>query len=462
MSTQVHAAIDEATVRQISDELDEPDWLLETRLEALEALEGLDFPDVIQTPGRKWTNLQALEYEELVDPLSAAEGKDQLGPEEAEVLPFAEAVAEHGDLLEERFGSVVDPETNYLTALSTALFTTGTVVYVPEGVEAEDVTIRTDMNSRSLFNYTLVVAEESSSVTILERQETGDELDGEARSASGQSSSAEQSRSRDGDAVSRDDEDGQRPSSNHSADRSSGRSPREDGDEPRAAGRYYSGITEVVAGENSYVQFGNLQDLDESTYVYGRREAAVDSYGTVDWIECNLGSRLTKSSVESHLDGDASETKMVGAFYGHNDQHFDVNARVWHNAEHTTADLVTRGVIDDRARSVYEGVQNVGAGAWDTNSYQRENTLMLSDESEADAAPKLIINNHDTEASHSATVGQVSEDDMFYMTSRSIDERAAKNMLVEGFYVPVFEEIEVEELRDDLRNRIQDRLQARG
>jgi Fe-S cluster assembly protein SufD len=153
---------------------------------------------------------------------------------------------------------------------------------------------------------------------------------------------------------------------------------------------------------------------------------------------------------------------MVGAFYGHNDQHFDVNARVWHNAEHTTADLVTRGVIDDRARSVYEGVQNVGAGAWDTNSYQRENTLMLSDESEADAAPKLIINNHDTEASHSATVGQVSEDDMFYMTSRSIDERAAKNMLVEGFYVPVFEEIEVEELRDDLRNRIQDRLQARG
>jgi len=232
MSTQVHASVDEATVRQISEELDEPDWLLETRLEALEALEDLDFPDVIQTPGRKWTDLEGLDYEALVDPLSAAEQKDQLGPDDIEVLPFAEAIVEHGDLLEEQFGSVVDPQTNYLTALSTALFTTGTVVYVPEGVEAEDVTIRTDMNSRSLFNYTLVVAEESSSVTILERQETGDELDGEARSASGQSSSAEQSRSRDGDAVSRDDEDGQRPSSNHSADRSSGRSPREDGDEP--------------------------------------------------------------------------------------------------------------------------------------------------------------------------------------------------------------------------------------
>ncbi len=401
---QVHASVDEATVRQISEELDEPEWLLETRLEALEALEDLSFPDVIRTPGRKWTNLEDLDYDALVDPLEAAETKEQVGPEAIDVLPFAEAVSEHGDLLEEQFGSVVDPQTNYLTALSTALFTTGTVVYVPEGVDAEDVTIRTTMNSRSLFNYTLVVAEESSSVTILERQETGDEVEGN---------------------------------------------------------RYYSGITEIVANENSYVQFGNLQDLDETTYVYSLREADVGTYATANWIECNVGSHLSKASVESHLNGDSSETKIVGAFYGHNDQHFDIDARVWHNGEHTTADLVTRGVIDDVARSVYEGVQHVGRDAWDTSSYQRENTLMLSDESEADASPKLIINNHDTEASHSATVGQVSETDMFYMTSRGLGDRLARNMLVEGFYVPVFEEIEVEELREDLRSRIQERLHSR-
>jgi len=404
MSTQVHASVDEATVRQISEELGEPEWLLETRLDALDALGDVEFPDVIQTPGRKWTNLEDLDYDALVDPLEAAEEKDQLGPDGVEVLSFAEAVDEHDDLLEEYFGSVVDPESNYLTALSTALFTTGTVVYVPEGVDAEDVTIRTTMNSRSLFNYTLVVAEESSSVTILERQESGDEVDGN---------------------------------------------------------RYYSAITEIAAHENSYVQFGNLQDLDETTYVYSLREADIDTYATANWIECNVGSHLSKASVESHLDGDSSESKIVGAFYGHNDQHFDVDARVWHNAEHTTADLVTRGVIDDVARSVYEGVQHVGSEAWDTSSYQRENTLMLSDESEADASPKLIINNHDTEASHSATVGQVSETDMFYMTSRGLSDRLARNMLVEGFYVPVFEEIEVEELREDLRDRVQDRLQAR-
>jgi Fe-S cluster assembly protein SufD len=422
MSTQVHASIDEATVREISDELGEPEWLLETRLDALAALEDLDFPSVIRTPGRKWTDLADLDYESLVDPLDATEEKDQVGPDEVEVLSFAKAVEEHGDLLEERFGSVVDPQTNYLTALSTALFTTGTVVYVPEKVDAEDVKVRTTMNGRSLFNYTLVVAEESSSVTLLERQDSAER---------------------------------------RSAGRSSGQSPREDSGADVEGDRYYSGVVEVVAGENAYVQYGSLQDLDQETYNYQIKEGVAHTYGQVDFIDCNAGSRLSKSTVETHLDGDSSETKIVGAFYGHEDQHFDIDARVWHNAENTTADLVTRGVIDDVARSVYEGVQNVGRDAWNTSSYQRENTLMLSDESEADASPKLIINNHDTEASHSATVGQVDAQDLFYMTSRGIGERRAKNMLVEGFYVPVLEEIEVDELRDDFAALVRERLADR-
>jgi Fe-S cluster assembly protein SufD len=260
------------------------------------------------------------------------------------------------------------------------------------------------MNSRSLFNYTLVVAEESASVTILERQSTGE----------------------DAKAV----------------------------DE----GRYYSGIVEAVAGENAHVQYGALQNLSEETYNFQVKRGHTDTYGQINWIDGNIGTRLTKSSVETRLIGDSSESKIVGAFFGHDDQHFDISSRVWHEGEHTTADLVTRGVLDDAARSVYEGVQHVGRDAWDTNSYQRENTLMLSDDSEADASPKLIINNHDTEASHSATVGQVDAEELFYMTSRSIGEEQATNMLVEGFFVPVLEEIAVAELREDLEELIAGRL----
>jgi len=402
MSTQLHTAVDESTVRQISEELGEPEWLLETRLEALDALEELDMPDVIRTPGRTWTNLYDLDYESFVDPLNAAEEKDQEGPDEIEVLSIAEAVEQLPDVLEEHFGSVVDPQENYLTALSTALFSTGTVIYVPEEVDAEDVAIRTRMNSSSLFNYTLVVTEKSSSVTILERQSTGDaDVEGE---------------------------------------------------------RYYSGIVEVAAGENSHVQYGALQNLDDDTYNYTLKRADAGTYSTVSFIDGNLGSRLTKTEVSTELNGDGAETKIVGAFFGRDDQHFDLDSKVWHRAEHTTADLVMRGVVDDVARSVYEGVQDVGSMAWDTNSYQRENTLMLSDESEADASPKLIINNHDTEASHSATVGQVDQEDLFYMTSRGVDPKAARDMLVEGFFVPVLEEVEVEELRNDIQELISKRL----
>ncbi|WP_338902884.1 Fe-S cluster assembly protein SufD [Salinibaculum marinum] len=403
MSTQVHANLTAEQVAQISEELGEPEWLLETRQDALAALEDLDMPDVIKTPGREWTNLDALDYETLVDPLDHAQEKDRVDAEGVDVLSWSEALDTHGDLIEEHFGSVVDPQRNYLTALSTALFSAGTVVYVPEGVDAEDVKIRTTMNSRSLFNYTLVVAEESSSVTILERQATGDDA------------------------------------------------------KPVDEGRYYSGVVEAVAGENAHVQYGALQNLSEETYNFSVKRGHAGRYGTVNWIEGNIGSRLTKTSVETRLVGD-SESQIVGAFFGHNDQHFDLGSRVWHEAENTTADLVTRGVLRDSARSVYEGVQDVGRDAWNTSSYQRENTLMLSDESEADASPKLIINNHDTEASHSATVGQVDEEDLFYMTSRGIDPEVAKNLLVEGFFVPVLEEVAVDELREDLQDLIAARL----
>jgi len=403
MSTQAIESLSEDTVRRIADERDEPEWLLETRLNALAALETAELPDVIQTPGRRWTDLEALDFEALVDPLNQSDETERsAGDDEVVVLPFTEALAEYGDVIEANFGSVLDPEHNYLTALSVALFTTGTFVYVPEGVDVEDVTVRAEMNSRSLFSQTLVVAEESSSVTILESITSGD------------------------------------------ADVS--------GD------RYFSNLVEVVAGENSNVQFGSLQNLDDDAYTYSLKRGVTDTYATVDWIESNFGSKLTRSDIETELNGDGSESQIVGTFFGTDDQHFDINARVWHQAEQTTADLVTRGVLDDVARSVYEGVQDVGEDAWNTSSYQRENTLMLSDEAEADASPKLIIHNHDTEASHSATVGQVDAEDLFYLESRSIDSRTARNMLVEGFFVPVLEEIAVDEFRDDVEELVFERL----
>ncbi|MDZ7850816.1 MAG: Fe-S cluster assembly protein SufD [Halodesulfurarchaeum sp.] len=395
-------AVDRGTVEAVAEQFDEPDWLVETRLSALEALEDLEFPPVIQTPGRKWTDLESLDFEALVDPLSQPVETSRTTVEGATVSSIPEFLEAEPELFEAYYGSVIDPEANRLVALGTALRSGGTVVHVPEGVDAGTVEIESTMNGRSLLEYTLVIAEPNSSVTVADRRSSGEGVD---------------------------------------------------------ESRYFGGTVEIVAEENATVNYGSLQQFDDHTYAYTKSQGRAETYATVNWLEGNLGAQLRKSEVGTTLAGDGSETKTVGAFFGRGKQHFDLDARVWHRAEHTTADLVTRGVVDDRARSVYEGTQDVGKDAWDTSSYQRENTLMLSDRSEADASPKLIINNHDTEASHSATVGQVDELDLFYMTSRGVPEQRARNMLVEGFFVPVLEEMDVESVRTDFEAGVAARLE---
>ena len=403
MTNGVDLELTDEVISQISEGLEEPKWLLETRLDAVSALDRLEFPEVISTPGRIWTDLADLDFENLIDPLTQKQETLRDEIKGVEILSFADAVKSNESLIQENFGTVVDPKENYLVALSTALFTSGTVIRVPEKANIEKILIQTKMESKSLFDYTLVVAEKSSSATIVTSQETGDGNEGE---------------------------------------------------------KYYGGIVELVAKENSQIKYGSLQNLSEDTYKYSMKRGSTGRDAKINWIEGDVGSRLSKTTVETELNGDGSETKIVCAFYGHEDQHIDVDAKVWHNAENTIADLVTRGVVDDHARSVYEGTQFVGQEAWNTSSYQRESTLMLSDESEADASPKLIINNHDTSASHSATVGQIDKNSLLYMRTRGIPEKTASNMLVKGFFGPIYEEIAVDEFRDDLRNQIEARLRT--
>ncbi len=403
MTDGVNLKLTEEVVSQISEGLEEPKWLLETRLDALNSLDRIEFPTVISTPGRIWTDLADLDFENLIDPLTQKQETIRDETKDADVLSFADAIKSKETLVKENFGTVVDPKENYLVALSTALFTGGTVIHIPEKADIEKILIQTKMESNSLFDYTLVVAEKSSSATIVTSQET----------------------------------EGQKPGE-----------------------KYYGGIVELVAGENSQIKYGSLQNLSEDTYKYSMKRGSTSDHAIINWIEGDVGSILSKTTVETELNGDGSETKIVCAFYGHENQHIDVDAKVWHNAENTTADLVTRGVVDDHARSIYEGTQFVGQEAWNTSSYQRESTLMLSDESEADASPKLIINNHDTSASHSATVGQIDKNSLLYMRTRGIPEKTASNMLVKGFFGPIYEEITVDEFRDNLRNQIEMRLRT--
>ncbi|MBS3761477.1 MAG: Fe-S cluster assembly protein SufD, partial [Halodesulfurarchaeum sp.] len=163
-TAQFREAVDRGTVRALADQFDEPDWMVQKRLEALEAVEALDFPPVIQTPGRKWTDLESLDFEALVDPLSQPAESQRSGGDAVEVLSMDAALERLPALVQEYYGSVIDTLDNRLIALATALRSGGTVIHVPEGVDAGTVKIETAMEGRSRLGYTLVVAEPNSSV----------------------------------------------------------------------------------------------------------------------------------------------------------------------------------------------------------------------------------------------------------------------------------------------------------
>ncbi|MFB6166787.1 MAG: Fe-S cluster assembly protein SufD [Candidatus Nanohaloarchaea archaeon] len=226
----------------------------------------------------------------------------------------------------------------------------------------------------------------------------------------------------------------------------------------RGSGRMTSSIGEFYVGKNASVTYGSVQ-TSGCGLNYVARNAVVSRDGSMEWLNSVFGADLAKQRLETVLKGDNSSTDMISAFYPTGEQHHDISMRVRHRGENTTCDMNTRGVVDDSARSAYEGLQDVGREAPGTSSFQHENTLMLSEKAEADASPKLMIDNNDVEATHAAAAGRVPEDEMHYMKSRGLSEEQARRLVVKGFFEPLMEEIELPGLKDELREQVKQKLE---
>ncbi|MFB6147498.1 MAG: SufD family Fe-S cluster assembly protein, partial [Candidatus Nanohaloarchaea archaeon] len=144
----------------------------------------------------------------------------------------------------------------------------------------------------------------------------------------------------------------------------------------RGSGEVTSSIGEFYVGKNASVSYGSVQS-GETALNYVARRAVVSRDGSMRWLNSVFGAELSKQQLETVLEGDSSSTEMLGAFYPVGEQHHDVSMRVRHRGENTSCEMNTRGVVDDRARSAYEGLQDVGQDAEETSSFQHENTLML-------------------------------------------------------------------------------------
>ena len=223
--------------------------------------------------------------------------------------------------------------------------------------------------------------------------------------------------------------------------------------------KFNTSFTEIYVGENASVEYGAVETPEG--FSYSRRKAITKKYGKINWLNGMFSGDLNRTKIETVLKGDNSETEMTGVWYPTKKQHHDISLHARHIGHNTKCDMDSRSVVDNKARSLYEGLQKVESNAVDTSSFQDQETLMLSDKAESDASPKLMIEDPNVEASHAAAAGTIEKDKQHYLESRGLDKDKSERLVVKGFFEPVMKEIKVPKVKERIREEVQRKLEEK-
>ncbi len=207
------------------------------------------------------------------------------------------------------------------------------------------------------------------------------------------------------------------------------------------------GVSEITVGQEATLHLATLQRWGGNVYHFGVERVRVARDARFHWTFAGLGGKLTKLDMEMHLDGEGSEAKFSGCYFGNETQHFDFHTFQNHLAGHSMSDLLFKGALRGRARMIYQGLIKVHKDAQRSDAYQANRNLILSDKARADSIPSLEIEANDVRCTHGATVGQVDEDQLFYLMARGLSRRDAERLIIAGFFEPVLERIPAESLR---------------
>ncbi|MFC4358793.1 Fe-S cluster assembly protein SufB [Halobium salinum] len=424
----------EETIRLISEDKDEPEWMLKRRLKALEQFQAMPMPtdwpgqpdlsevDVneivpyirpdIETRGgaESWEDLPE-DIRDTFDKLGIPEAEQQalsgVGAQyESEIvyqnmqeqweekgvvfMDMDKALREHEDLVREYFMTkCVPPSDNKFAALHGAIWSGGSFLYVPEDVTVEmPVQAYFRMNSEGMgqFEHTLIIAEEGSEVHYIE------------------GCSAPQ----------------------------------------YSAFNLHSGGVEVFVGEDAHVQYSTVQNWSKNTYNLNTKRAIVEKGGRMEWISGSMGSKATMLYPASILKGrGASDNHITIAFAGKG-QNIDTGAKVYHNAPETKSTIESKSISKDGGRTNYRGLVHIAEGARNSSTSVECDALMFDNESTSDTMPYMEINESTVDVAHEATVGKIGDEDVFYLQSRGLDDDDAKQMIVSGFIEPITEELPIE------------------
>jgi Fe-S cluster assembly protein SufB len=420
--------LSEAVVRDISALKNEPEWMLNMRLKSLRLfgrkpmptwgsdLSGIDFDNIKYFV--RSTEKQAASWEDLPEDIKTT--YDRLGIPEAEKQRLVAGVAaqyesevvyhkiredleesgvifldtdtglrEHPELFQQYFGTVIPPGDNKFAALNTAVWSGGSFIYVPKGVKVDiplQAYFRINTENMGQFERTLIIVDEDAYVHYVE-----------GCTAPIYSSDS-----------------------------------------------LHSAVVEIIVKPGGRCRYTTIQNWSNNVYNLVTKRAMAQQGATMEWIDGNIGSKVTMKYPAVWLMGEHAKGETLSIAFAGEGQHQDAGAKMVHAAPRTSSSIVSKSVARGGGRTSYRGLIQVQEGAHGSRSTVRCDALLVDDISRSDTYPYVDVREDDVSMGHEATVSKVSEDQLFYLMSRGMTEEEAMAMIVRGFVEPIARELPME------------------
>ena len=221
---------------------------------------------------------------------------------------------------------------------------------------------------------------------------------------------------------------------------------------------YTNAVVELFVEPHAKLEYVSLQNLSKETWHFGRHKAWLERDSELDWVIGGFGSKRGKVWIENDLAGPGATSRVTGAYFADADQHLDYDTFQEHIAPNTESDFAFKGALRERATAVWRGMIRVEEDAQETNAYQENRNLLLSNEAHADSIPGLEIMANDVRCTHGATLGRVDREELFYLMARGLSRAEAARLIVRGFFQDVLDRIELEPVREALGEALEARI----
>ncbi|HEX7432111.1 MAG TPA: Fe-S cluster assembly protein SufB, partial [Anaerolineaceae bacterium] len=315
--------------------------------------------------------------------------QDHLSKQGVIFLSIEEGLRQHPDLFRKYFGTVIPIEDNKFAALNSAVWSGGSFVYVPKGVKVDlplQAYFRLNVANIGQFERSLIIADEGSQIHYVEGctapQYTTDS--------------------------------------------------------------FHSGVIEIVVNKGARVRYTTIQNWSTNVFNLVTQRAIVQEGGTMEWVDANLGSKVTMKYPSCYLMGPGAHGEILSMAFAGPGQHQDAGGKMVHFAPHTSSKITSKSISRGGGRTSYRGLVKVYKGALDVKSNTVCDALLLDPASRSDTYPSIEIDEEDVSIGHEASVSKVGEEQLFYLMSRGLSQEQATTMVVSGFIEPLVKELPME------------------